>query len=103
MTSPGNSPSLNQAAQRSQQDFEFAAGVHAAQQGLVLQPRKRTWRRRPIRGLASAIAAVIALAEIPVQLAGRHYWPAIGVTVMFVLFVKAARRRLLPPRRDRSS
>jgi len=89
------------ATQRYKQDCEAAAGARMRAQLGPVQPRP--WRRKPLRGIASAIFAVIALAEIPVQLAGRHYGPAIGAAVGFVLLVLAARRRLFPPRRDGSS
>jgi len=90
----------------SQQDFDGVAGPHAwnylrQQAGRGRPPAK--WRRRPIRGLVAVVVAVITLVEIPVQLVGRHDGPAVGVAVMFVLSVLAARRCLRRPRGNRSS
>jgi ferric-dicitrate binding protein FerR (iron transport regulator) len=91
-------PNLAREAARNNQMMEGAAAARAAQQaGDDLSPRP-VWRRRWFRGLVAVIVAVVALAELPVQLVQRHDGQAIGAAVIFVLFGLAARRFLHRPR-----
>jgi hypothetical protein len=102
MSSPQNypffPPNIAREAARNNQMMEGAAAARAAQQaGVDLSPQP-VWRRRWIRGIIAVIVAVVALAELPVQLAERHDGSAIGAAVILVLFGSAARRFLRRPR-----